>query len=229
MAVVLGGLILTAAASFVFGVFNITLMAEKEPMFEEHVDSTSRFIEYTFNAAIPSEDSDNSSDTQSGQSNSRRRTTTEDEGSSGSSQNGAVSWQRIPGETGLNPEALSFRLPGDLPILVDEEQAFLPEVQCWLVFKEDEGLLLRWRTDEMADEDDDATFTSVISPYVTSMTYWYYDSEDDKWEDSDEVEEADEGGKRMPEFIALTYEHPDGREAKRQLILPASDSDYPLP
>lgn len=230
MAIVLGGLILTSAAGFLFGVFNMTIAAQEEPLFEEHVDSTARFLEYVFGSALPSEDAD------TGRRNSQRNgqnnnTANGEAGESGSSngQSGSISWQRIPGESGLNPEALSFRLAGDLPILVDEKQAYLPEVECWLIFKDDEGLLLRWRTQAMQREDADDLLTSVISPYVTSLIYWYYDHEDDSWEDSDEVETADEGGNRMPQFIALTYEYPDGQEAKRHILLPATDADRPLP
>lgn len=231
MAVLLGGLILTAAASFVFGIFHLTIVAEKEPMFEEHVDATSRFLEFAFSSALPAEENTNrnTSANEGGEGSDQRQQPDTPNPNDSSSKGSAVAWKRIPGESGLNPEALSFRLSGDLPIFVHEEQAFLPDVECWLVFNEDEGLVLRWRTDEMAEESDDETLTAVISPFVDSLTYWYYDQEDDRWEDSDEAEEADEGGKRMPDFIVLTYKHPDEREAKRQLLLPASDSDYPLP
>lgn len=224
MAVALGGMILTAAAGFVFFVAQLNIAAEEEPLFEEHVDSTTRFVEYILSCALPAEDATESS----GSNNSDSDSETGESGTN-NGQSSSISWQTIPGESGLDTEALSFTLAGDLPILVDEDQAYLPEVECWLVFKEGEGLLLRWRTEEMRSEDVDDLLTSVISPYVTALTYWYYDQEDDSWEESDEVETADEGGNRMPEFIALAYEYPDGQEAKRQILLPALDADRPLP
>ena len=221
MAVAIGGLILVSASGFLFGVFNLSLVAEREPLFEEHVDSTSRFLEYAFATALPARE--NSS------RNSENEEETPSRGNNDTNQSApTVSWQRIPGESGLNPEGLSFRLPGDIPIFV-AENTYLPEVTCYLVFKDGEGLLLRWRTDEMAAEDDDDVLTSLISPYVTEVTYYYYDREDDTWEESDEAEQSDEGQTMMPDFIGLAFEHPDGREAKRQILLPATDGEKPLP
>ncbi|WOO40037.1 PulJ/GspJ family protein [Rubellicoccus peritrichatus] len=224
MAVALGGLILVSASAFLMGVFNLSLIAEREPLFEEHVDSTTRFLEYAFSTALPVPEGAVNEEVQ-GTNNQRN---TNNQSNSGDDSRPKISWQRIPGEIGLNPEALSFRLPGDIPIFVAED-SYLPEVSCYLVFKDGEGLLLRWRTDEMASEDDDETLTSVISPYVTELIYYYYDREDDKWEDSDEAEQSDEGETMMPDFIGLSFVYPDGREAKRQVLLPAVDSERPLP
>lgn len=225
MAIMLGGIILVSAAAFVMGVFNLSLVAEREPLFEEHVDSTTRFLEYAFSTALPVPGAGGNSGTDDSDGQNRDNQNTNN---SSQENNPVVSWQRIPGETGLNPEALSFRVPGDIPVFV-AEHSYLPEVTCYLVFKDGEGLLLRWRTDEMASEDDDDVMTSIISPYVTELKYYYYDREDDKWEESDEPEQSDEGQTMMPDFVGLAFVHPDGREAKRQLLLPATDSERPLP
>lgn len=212
MALALGGMVLTAAAAFLFGIFNITLMAEREPLFDEHVESTTRFLEYAFLTALPDED-------KGGTSNRDRQ------GNAGQNTS-PVAWKALPGGTGLNPEALAFKLNGDLPIFVPEDMAYIPEVECFLVL--DEGLTLRWRTEAMRQEDADALLSSRLSPFVTGLTYYYYDREDDSWEDSDEAETADEGGQLLPDFIGLTFQHPDGREATRKILLPANH-DTPLP
>lgn len=217
MAVALGGMILTAAAAFVFGVFNLTLMAEREPLFDEHVESTARFLEYAFASAIQA--GADSGDQGEADDNARNE----------NAATPRIAWKRLPGGSGLNPEAISFRMRGDLPIFVQEETAFLPEVECFLVFDDNDGLVLRWRTDAMKTEDADALLASMLSPYVKELTYYYYDREDDSWDDSDEAEQSDEGQVLLPDFISLKFEHPDGREATRQILLPAVDVERPLP
>lgn len=201
MAIVLGGLILTAAASFLFGIFNLTLIAEKEPLFQEHVDTSSRFLEHAFSAALGDEDDNDSP--------------------------GPVSWRRIPGEIGLNPEALSFRLPGEFPIF-QAEGMFVPDVTAYLIFRQREGLFFHWQTDAMRAENEDDLRVSLISPNVTEVLYLYYDRDNNSWDESKEAESNRQGETLVPDFIQITYTHSDGREAKRQILLPAN-SELPLP
>lgn len=50
LAVAIGGLILAAASEFLFSMANLWAQAETEPLFDEHVESVSQFLEYTFDS-----------------------------------------------------------------------------------------------------------------------------------------------------------------------------------
>ena len=201
MSIALGGLLLTAAASFLFGIFHLKVNLEERPAFEEHIEGVERFLAFAFDNAL-TEDDDEAAE--------------------------AVSFAEVPGALLNQDEVLSFRLSGELPLFVEPE-TYLPEVACFLVFNADDGLYLLWQTDAMAAEDDDDLRRTPISPYVTSLVYAYYDAEDDEWDESTEPEDADGGGLKLPDMIKVIFTHPeDERQETIEILLPAADADVPL-
>ncbi len=202
MSLVLGGMIITVAAGFMFGIFHLTLSAEKKPLFAEHVGNSSRFLEFALATALPPQSSENT-----------------EEG--GEAEALSVEWKRVPGAAGLNPMALSFRSNGELPIFQGEMYP-IPSLQVYLVADEDDGLSLLWQSDAMANENQDRLMQSKVSPYVGSLTYLYYDAEAKRWNASDEPEKNMQGQLVLPDFIELDYLHPDGREMTRRIFI-ASD------
>lgn len=200
MAIFLGGLLLTAASAFLFGLFNLKVTLEERPAFEEHAEGVVRFLEYAFaNAEAPEEEDAE-----------------------------ALTFAKIPGSNFNDDEVLSFRLTGELPLFIDPEH-YLPELSCYLTWNDEDGLFLLWQSDEMAAEDADDLKQTPLSPYVTQVVYAYYDVDDDLWEEFEEPEEADQGGLKMPDMIKITFTHPeDEREEVFDLLLPAQDADVPL-
>ncbi|MEM9226486.1 MAG: prepilin-type N-terminal cleavage/methylation domain-containing protein [Verrucomicrobiota bacterium] len=205
MAIFLGGLILLAASSYLFALFNIKLKLEERPAYEEHVKGVIRFLDYAFIAAEPPE----------GESGEDR-------------QGGTVTFAKYPGADLATDESLSFRLSGELPLFVDPEE-YLSTLTCYLVFNDDDGLSLIWQSDSMAEEDDDDLRRTQLSPYVTSLIYAYYDAEDESWEESEEPEQSDNGGLELPDMIKLVFTHPETEaELTFTLILPPEENDVPL-
>jgi len=199
MAIFLGGLLLTAASSYLFGLFNLKTALEDRPAFEDHAKGVVRFLDFAFANAISEEDDE-----------------------------AAVSIQEYPGAGVGDDEVLSFRLNGELPLFVDQGQ-YLAELDCYLVFDEDEGLYLLWQSDQMADEDMEELRRTPLSPYVTSVTYAYYDPEFQSWEEDLEFQDAEGGGLEMPDMIRVRFTHPqDNREMVFDLLLPPEEADVPL-
>lgn len=197
----LGGMLLIAAASFLFGIFRLKVNLEERPAFEEHIEGVERFLDFAFANAIADEDEEDAQ---------------------------PVAFAEIPGVTLGQDEVLSFRLSGELPLFVEPE-TYLPEVDCYLVFNRQDGLYLLWQSDEMAAEDSDDLRRTPLSPYVTSLLYAYYDAEDDEWEVSEEPEDADQGGLKMPDMIKVIFTHPaDEHEQIIEILLPTYDADVPL-
>ncbi len=202
MALFLGGLLLTAASSYLFGIFNLKINLEERPAFEEHIEGVERFLAFAFENAVVEDDDDEAAE--------------------------PVAFAEIPGTILGQDEVLSFRLSGEIPLFVEPE-TYLPEVTCYLVFNQQDGLYLLWQTDEMATEDEDDLRHTPISPYVTGVVYAYYDAEDDEWEESTEPEDAAEGGLKLPDMLKVIFTHPeDEYEETIEILLPPKEADVPL-
>ena len=201
MAIFLGGLLLTAAASFIFGIFQLKVNLEERPAFEEHIEGVERFLAFAFENAFADGDDESES---------------------------AVTFAEVPGAGIGQDEVLSFRLPGELPLFVEPE-TYLPEVTCYLVFDAKDGLYLLWQTEAMASEDTDDLRRTPLSPYAMSLVYAYYDADDDDWEESTEPETADEGGLKQPDMIKVIFTHPEDEHTETIVILlPPTEADVPL-
>lgn len=199
----IGGVLLVGAASLVFGLFQLRIAAEQAPQYDEHVSNVRRFLEFAFAEAEPIQNLG-------------------EEG--GQPPETAVAWRNLPGTSDLNEEVLAFRLPGEIPIFMDDE-IYLPSADCYLRFVEGEGLSLYWQTDVMAAEDADDLRRTLLSPAVEKLEYLWYDAEDEKWEVSEEAEERDNGEMTPPDFIRLTFAGDPDTPPTALLLLPPSDPE----
>jgi len=200
------GVLLMGAASLVFGLSQLRIAAEQAPQEDEHTANLVRFLEYAFSRAEPLQNPG-------------------EEG--GDVPDDPVVWRDLPGSSDLNEQTLAFRLPGSIPLFVDD-QLYLPAVDCYLRLVEGEGLFLYWQSNEMAEEDAEDLRRSLLSPLVTKLEYLWYDQEDDVWDVSDEAEENDEGQVVLPQFIRVTFRSEDPEDAKTALLLlPPEDTETP--
>lgn len=201
LAILLGGMLLTAVSSFLVSLINLSMALEEEPLFDQHARNVANFLQQ---AMLTS-------------------SAYAEEGNAGQ-QSGGVSWQPLPSSSKLNEEALQFRLPGSYPLFL-MESPFVPEVDCWLVFLPGEGLYLDWRTDAQARENQEWIFRTLLSPYVSEVTYCYYDAERNRWEEKAEPMQAASGGLAMPDYLKFVFRHPDGREHVEYLLITKPLSD----
>lgn len=202
----LSAFVLTAAASLIFGMLSLKTASENAPQQSEHIANIRRFLEFAFSEAKPIQNLG-------------------EEG--GQAPEDPVVWRNLPGTSDLNEQVLAFRLPGDIPLFMDDE-LYMPEVDCYLRFVDDEGLYLYWQTDLMADEDADDLRRTLLSPLVQKVEYLWYDEQNEDWEVSDEAEESDDGGFETPTFIRLSFEGEDPDNLPTALLLlPPSDEAVP--
>lgn len=200
LAILLGGMLLTAVSSFLVSLINLSVALEEEPLFDQHAGQVAGFLQQAMLAS-----------------------SAYGEGSS-PGQTGGVSWQVLPSGARLNEEALQFRVSGDYPLFL-MESPFVPEVNCWLVFIPEEGLYLDWRTDAQAYENEESASRTLLSAYVSELAFLYYDIERNSWEETVEPMQAPEGGLAMPDYLKLNFRHPDGRERTEFLLIPKPLSD----
>lgn len=204
MALFLGGMLLTAAAAFLFGLFNLTVETEEAPVGKTHADAVADFLAYAFSTALPPSQDD------------------------AAANQSAVAWQPLPGSIQLNEQALALRLPGDLPLFFDDS-LFLPELNCFLVFDRDDGLVFLWQTDAMATEDTGDFRRTIVSPLAVSMEYLYYDVDSNQWDSVTEPEQDDGGGFRLPDFLRLEFELGRQEAVTRYVLLPSTTAGGLVP
>ena len=146
------------------------------------------------------------------------------EGASGQQQGEAsppVGWARPPGCSDIDDP---------LPYFQQAEAPALPAIQAYIYFDDREGLSILWFS---AFDAEDIEQTSdlrrtPVSSYVTQVDYAYYELEDDEWEITDEPMEDDGGAFRLPDFLRLTFTHPEEGERTRSVFIPHASTEIPL-
>jgi hypothetical protein len=103
---------------------------------------------------------------------------------------------------------------------------------AYLYFEEDEGLSVLWYSlfDAEDIEDTRDLLRTPISTFVTNIDYAYYELEDDEWEIVDEPleDEDDNDAFRLPNFLRLTFTHPEEGERVRSIFVPHKSLEVPL-
>jgi prepilin-type N-terminal cleavage/methylation domain-containing protein len=129
----------------------------------------------------------------------------------------AIAELRLPEGAGT-AELLVFDLPeGDR--LFTGPGASLPEVRCALGWSKDEGLVLYWKS---RLEEDFATGDPrmvVVSPFVTGLSYDYYDTTNQTWTTEEELQLDATGNYELPRRLRLHFSR-NGREIEEIIALP---------
>ena len=135
----------------------------------------------------------------------------------------AIDELRVPG--GTTADLLAFDLPnGDR--LFNWPARPLPEVRCGLALRPDEGLVVYWKS---RLEEDFATADlrmTVISPFVTGLTYDYYDADKQTWSNEDKLQEDSTGAFPVPKRIRLKFTR-NGQQVEE--IIPLTTTQEGLP
>ena len=194
---------------------NLWLSRSDDDYFEQHVDGVTLFLDKALEASEAAVAS-----TAGGES---------DAGGGGGGEL-PVQWQRPPGWSDIDDPLLFFRQK-EAPALLVREGRRLPAIEAYLHFEEDFGLSILWysRLDAEEIEREEDLFRTPVSAFVTKIEYAYYEMEDDEWErEDDPLEEDNADSFRLPDFLILTFTHPDEGERERFLAIPQRSPDLPL-
>lgn len=85
----------------------------------------------------------------------------------------------------------------------------LPEVQCALAWRQEEGLVLYWKSRLEVDFADANPRMTVLSPFVTGLSYDYFDEETEIWSTEDRLEKDGAGNFAAPRRIRLKFQRKD--------------------
>jgi prepilin-type N-terminal cleavage/methylation domain-containing protein len=135
----------------------------------------------------------------------------------------AVDELRVPG--GTPTDLLAFDLPnGDR--LFNWPSRPLPEVRCGLGVRPDEGLVIYWKSRLEQDFATADMRMTVISPFVTAVSYDYYDTEKKLWSTEEKLQEDATGNYQTPRRVRLKFAR-NGQEIEQ--IIPLAVNQEGLP
>jgi type II secretory pathway pseudopilin PulG len=102
----------------------------------------------------------------------------------------------------------------------------LPEVQCALDWRKEDGLVLYWKSRLETDFDTVKPRKAVLSSFVTSLTYDYYDKAKDAWSNETEPQKDATGALAVPRQLRLHFHRKD-RDYEEVIVLPAIKEGLP--
>jgi len=135
----------------------------------------------------------------------------------------AVAEMKTP--EGATEDLLAFDLPmGDR--LFTWPSTPLPEVQCALAWRKDDGLVLYWKSRLEADFATGVPRMAVLSPFVTELSYDYYDTKTQTWSNEDVPQKDSTGAYEVPSRIRLKFER-KGRDYEEIIVLSTQQEGLP--
>ncbi len=201
--IALMGLVMTLLSFHMVGLSNLWLNRTDDDFFEQHVDGVVLFMTNVMEASESAAFGENE-------------------------QRPPVEWAKPPGWGDMDDPLLYFQ-QNEAPALFVREGLSLPAVQAYIHFDDRDGLSIIWYSAldaEDIEEERDLRRTR-ISAYITKMDYAYYELEDDEWEITEDPIEEDEQF-RLPDFIRLTFSHPEQGERIRSVLIPHGSVEIPL-
>ena len=121
-----------------------------------------------------------------------------------------ILWKRLPGSANYEAPLLHFKLNHTPPLFVSESpQPSLDQVEVYLFFDSSKGLSMLWHSilKEETETVDDLSRT-LISPYIISLEYVYWDSRFGKWEIEKKPRDAEDSTEQeylLPRAIQLSF------------------------
>lgn len=217
MVLLIGGMLLLSAASFLFGAITLRRQIEETPQLGQHAASTTKLLETMFGSAEPQQGTAGLAAGTGAGSTGTAANTAANTGATASLMN----WQPLPSAMAGSEQALYLRVRGGLPLFVGRSGLAQSAVSCYLLFEKDRGLVLLWQSERMRLEDTDDWEQTVLSALVTGASLLFYDAERARWERTDGLRQLFSTADRLPQMLELTFREPQGgREIVTEVLLP---------
>lgn len=226
VAVVIGGSLLIAAVFFAFSMGELWGNGSEVRLFDQHVRGVTRFMQEILRQAEAPPVVDAVGNVQAA------------EGAAGAAANAGqpvpvtqqaapVQWQE-PRGAGGSDELLTFQL-AESPGIFTWPEAPLPFVVAAIRVDPRRGLFLLWKSRLEIDFADDAPRELRVSPFVTGISYLYYDptEENPEWEETDRPRSASGQELEVPARLRLHFEY-QGLERWTDLVLPQIAAGVPV-
>lgn len=199
------GSFMTLLSFHLVALSNLWLNRTDDDFFEQHVDGVVLFLN---NAIEASEAVPGSPDT-------------------GESQ--PVEWARPPGWSDFDEPLLHFR-QNEAPALFVREGQSLPAVMAYIHYERGTGLSVLWYS--ALDAEDIERVNDLrrtpVSTFVSKIEYAYYDFLNDEWTLTEKPEEERDSSFILPNFLRLTFSHPQEGDRSRSIFIPQKSREVPL-
>ncbi|MBI2516078.1 MAG: prepilin-type N-terminal cleavage/methylation domain-containing protein [Opitutae bacterium] len=200
LALVLLAALLTALNQFVFSITEVWTRRQEHFVFIQHTRAVARHVEELVQTAAVA---------------ARRSGTTL----------GAA----VPAECPL-PQGRATLLQFDLPAgdrVMGWTGQPLPEVQCALGWTGEDGLVLYWKSRLELDFASAPLRKAVLSPYVTALSYDYYDDIAGSWQTKADLQPGPNGTYLAPSRLRLRFRH--GKEETEEIITLPDSAEEGVP
>ncbi len=117
-----------------------------------------------------------------------------------------IGLQDIRPQNGISDKMLTFELTAGSRLLTWPDRP-LPEVVCSLQVRPNEGLYLLWHSRLEKNFDTDPPRETLITPFVTAMTYDYYDTQSTRWSTETSLKLDGQGNPMVPQRIRLQFKY----------------------
>jgi len=213
VAIIIGATLVTAAVTFALSMGELWGFGAETRLFDQHVRGVTRFLENLLRQAVPPP-----GEQQAGL-DQRATAVAED----------VVAW-RVPGGRAYGTEELlTFEVPESPGVFAWPEEP-LPFVVCSLRVDPRDGLFLLWKSRLEVDFDDADPREMRISPFVTAISYFYFDDDEDnpQWEQLDQPRRTSARDLEVPDRIRLRFEY-DGDVREVDIIMPGAMAGAGVP
>ncbi len=198
VAMAMVGLVMVGLNTFVFSMSELWGRNTDVRLFDQHVRNVTRYLEHELRvAALPP----------AGRLNSV-----------------PVNPKEVRDKNGASDHLLTFELPAGSRLFTWPERP-LPAVVCSLVVRDREGLLLLWHSRLEKRFLDSPPREAVVSEFVTSMAYDYYDADFKRWQTETALRK--EGGQpKAPQRLRLKFTY-DKMTRETVVELPSTAEGLP--
>jgi len=104
----------------------------------------------------------------------------------------------------------------------------LPEVVCSLQVRRGQGLVMLWHSDLENHFNDDPPRETLVSPFVTALSYDYFDTDFNKWTTETALRTDSSGNPLAPQRLRLTFNY-DRMARVTVVMVPATVPGMPNP
>ena len=154
LSLALVALLLVALNTFIFSMGELWGQRAQPRLFDQHVRAVTRFLDGELRtASLPPAAQPNSA---------------------------PIALQEIRPQNGMMEKMLTFELPAGSRVFTWPDRP-LPEVVCSFQARQNEGLVMLWHSRLEKNFETDAPRETVITPFVTALSYDYYDPDSTRW------------------------------------------------
>ena len=201
LAMFLAGLVLVGLNAFIFSMSELWGRNSDVRLFDQHVRAVTRFLQKeVMRASLPPAAAVNAT---------------------------PIGVQQITPSGGAQENLITYMELSGSRILTWPGSA-LPEVFYSLQVRRDKGLYMLWHSDLENHFNDDPPRETLVSPFVTALTYDYFDTDFNKWTTETVLRNDSSGNPLAPQRLRVTFTY-DKMTREALVIIPKLGQGLPNP